>query len=184
MTIAGPVARSDADARARDTSEHLAAAYRALFPPLYRYVCFRVSDPSLAEDLVASVFERALRRLATMRQPERLRPWLFTIARRAVADHFRRHHPTVELGDLDARGELLADSPEGEVERRDELRRLVACLRRLPEREQEVLGLRFVARLPHREIAAVLGLSEANAAQIAHRALGTLRRYFVEEMLP
>lgn len=183
MTIARPVARSGDDVRTPATA-CLATAYRELFPPLYRYVRFRVGDPSLAEDLVAGVFERALRRLATVRQPEHLRPWLFTIARRAVADHFRRSRPTTALEGVETRGDLLADSPEGEIERQDELRRLGACLLRLPEREREVLGLRFVARLSHREIAGILGLSEANVTQIAHRARVKLRQRLSEEMAP
>ena len=66
--------------------------------------------------------------------------------------------------------------------RRDEIRRLIACLLRLPEREREVLGLRFVAQLSHREIARVLGLSEANVAQIAHRALARVRQHCAEEV--
>ena len=117
MSIVRPLAGADGKTDARVTRECFAAAYQELFPPLYRYVRFRVGDATLAEDLVAATFERALHRLATIRQPERLRPWLFTIARRAIADHFRRQHSTADLASVDQRTDLLAPSPdlEGEV---------------------------------------------------------------------
>ncbi|MFN8513647.1 MAG: hypothetical protein U0841_13885 [Chloroflexia bacterium] len=54
-------------------TERFAATYAALFPALYGFIRFRVGDPHLAEDLTAHVFERALSRLATIRDPERLR---------------------------------------------------------------------------------------------------------------
>jgi RNA polymerase sigma-70 factor (ECF subfamily) len=161
--------------------EQFVQLYRELFPPLYGFVRFRIGDAHAAEDLTAQIFERALRRLATVRRPERARAWLFAIARNAIVDYRRGRRGSVELEQAERLEHLLIDSPEGEVIRRDEWRRLVVHLRTLSDRERELLGLRFAAGLGHREIGRIVGLSESNVAQIVHRALAKLRARFDAE---
>jgi RNA polymerase sigma-70 factor, ECF subfamily len=166
-------------------AERFAQLYRELLPPLFGYIRFRVGDRQLAEDLTAQVFERALGRLSSLRQADRLRPWLFAIARNLVADHRRRRQVRLDLAVVDDLEHLWAESPEGQAVQRDEWRRLLAHLARLDERERELLGLRFAAGLSNREVGEVAGLSESNVAQIVHRAIVKLRRWFsAEETLP
>jgi RNA polymerase sigma-70 factor (ECF subfamily) len=155
--------------------------YRELFPALYGYLRFRVGDPQVAEDLTAQVFERALPRFMAVRPPERLRAWLFAIARNLLTDHYRRRRPTSALASVDLLAHLAVESPEGEALRRDDQRRLGSYLRDLDEREREIVGLKFFAGLSNRETAHLLGLSEANVAQIIHRTVVKLRRRFVAE---
>lgn len=162
-------------------AQRFAQAYAALFPALYGFVRFRVGNSQLAEDLTAQVFERALGRLASVREPEHLRAWLFTIARRAVADHYRDRRPTAPLEAVEALAHLWIDSPEVEALRREDRRRLGAYLAELADREREVLGLKFAAALTNREIAKVLDLTEANVGQIVHRAIVKLRLQFAQE---
>ncbi len=163
------------------TDARFTQLYRELFPSLYGYLCFRIGDPQLAEDLTAQVFERALPRFMEVRPPERLRAWLFTIARNLLVDHHRSRRPTSDLADVDLLAHLAVESPEGEALRRDDRRRLGAYLQDLDEREREIVGLKFFAGLSNRESARLLGLSEANVAQIVHRTVVKLRRRFVAE---
>lgn len=157
--------------------------YRELFPPLYAYVCFRVGDPQVAEDVTAQVFERALTRMASVRQPERVQAWLFTIARNAVTDYYRSHRPMLRLEAIEEMEDASTDSPETEAVRRDEAQRLSATLAGLGEREREVIGLKFAAGLTNRAIAQILDLSEVNVAQIIYRAMSKLRHQFAEEAI-
>ena len=166
---------------ADETARHFVRLYRELFPPVHGYVRFRVGDRLAAEDLVALVFERALARLATVREPERVRAWLFTIARNAVADYRRSHRPTSDLEAAERLEHLWIDSPEAGAVRHDERRRLAAYLAELTDRERELIGLKLAAGLSNREVGRVLSLSETNVAQIAHRAVVKLRRRFDAE---
>jgi RNA polymerase sigma factor (sigma-70 family) len=173
---------SEAHPRAgEEAAQRFVRLYRELFPSVYGYVRYRVGDLHLAEDITAQVFERALARLASVREPDRVRAWLFTIARNAIVDERRRRRPAAELEAADLVEHLWVDSPEQEAEQREEWRRLVAYIGGLSDRERELLGLKFAAGLTNREVGQVLNLSEDNVAQIAHRAIAKLRRRFDEE---
>jgi RNA polymerase sigma-70 factor (ECF subfamily) len=167
--------------RTETAATRVARLYRDLFPAVFGFVRFRVGDTHLAEDLTAIVFERALAKLATVREPERVRAWLFTIARNAVVDERRRRRPDADLGAADQVEHLWVDSPEREVLDRDEWRRLVGYLAELDDRDREILGLRFAAGLTNREVGEIVRLSESNVAQIVHRAVVKLRRRFAHE---
>ena len=183
--VASPAAMAEdaVSLGAQDTATaRFVRLYQELFPPVYGYVRFRVRDAHAAEDLTAQVFERALARLATLRDATRARAWVFTIARNAVADYRRRQRPLLDLDSADALEHLWVDSPEGAALQRDEARRLLARLAELGDRERELIGLRFAAGLTNREIGEICGLTEANVAQIVHRAVVKLRhRLAVEE---
>jgi len=173
----GPPAQVGAD----DLAGRVALLYRELFPAVYGFVRFRVGDAHVAEDLTATVFERALSKLASVREPERVRGWLFSIARNAVADERRRRRPSAPLDATDTLEHLWVDSPERHAVDRDEWRRLLTYLAELDDRDREILGLRFAAGLANREIGEILGLTESNVAQIIHRAVVKLRRRFASE---
>jgi RNA polymerase sigma-70 factor (ECF subfamily) len=71
--------------------------FQDLRAPLLRYVAARVRQPEIAEDLVQDVLLKASRQLPALRTSEALPGWLFQIARRRVADHFRTARDTVEF---------------------------------------------------------------------------------------
>jgi RNA polymerase sigma-70 factor (ECF subfamily) len=167
-----------------DVATRVARLYRELFPAVFGFVHFRVGDAHLAEDLTATVFERALAKLATVREPDRVRAWLFSIARNVVTDERRRRRPAAQLDAAETLEHLWIDSPERLALDRDEWRRLVGYLTELDDRDREILGLRFAAGLSNREAAEILRLSEANVAQITHRAVVKLRRRFAHEETP
>ncbi len=159
----------------------VARLYRELFPAIFGFIRFRVGNVQVAEDLTALVFERALAKLSSVREADRVRAWLFTVARNAVADERRRRKPTADLEVAEALDHLWIESPESQALQRDEWRRLMTYLSDLDDRERELIGLRFVAGLTHREIGDLLDLTDANVAQIVHRAVVKLRRRFTSE---
>jgi RNA polymerase sigma factor (sigma-70 family) len=66
---------------------------------------------------------------------------------------------------------------EGEVVLRDEVRRALAAMTHLSDKDRTVIGLRIAAGLPYAEVGAVLGISEHAATMACKRALARLQRH-------
>lgn len=155
-------------------SQSYAELYRQYLPRVLNYVRLRVDGEDLAQDLTAAVFERAISRQHTLRQPGAFGAWLFRIARTTVAGYYRQRRPAVSL-------ELAGDQPAAEpsppdvVMRLEELARLREALLDLSEREQEMIRLKFGGGLGNQEIAKVMRLRSGHVAVILYRALRKLR---------
>ncbi len=150
------------------------ALYRSSRDDLYSYVAGLLRDPSAAEEVTATAFERAYRRRHRF-DPARgtARAWLFGIARNAALDELRRRGRQAELaGDV-----IDADAPTGADEAEASLRRaaLASALAELSPRERELVALKFFAGLSNAEIAEVIGASESNAGTKLHRVVNKLR---------
>src|SRR5262249_32725684 len=99
--------------------------------------------------------------------------WLLTVARRRVADYYRRRRSTAGLPVSFAAAS--AEGPEEHVVRAEELREVIARVARLPAEQRDALALRFAAGLRSPQIAAILGKREAATRALLSRALRRLR---------
>jgi RNA polymerase sigma-70 factor (ECF subfamily) len=170
------VRQSRADARA------FGALYDHYFPRVYNYVYYRVQDRGTADDLVSTIFMRALDRLDTFQEQRGpFGVWLFRIAHNVVVDHYRRAARTPNVS-LELAEPLAASAPsiEQNLARRQEAEAVLAQVSRLSEREQDIIGLKFGGGLTNRKIAALLGLNENHVAVILYRAMRKLRRGLIE----
>ncbi len=156
--------------------------YERYYTAVCGYARCRVEDAAAADDVVSRVFERALDGLARY-DPRRgpLAAWLFTIARNAVADHYRALHGrigvSIDAADLRPSLEPLA---EDALARAEDRRALAAALARLDEREREILALKFGGGMTNCGIAAQLELGESHVAVLIYRAVRRLRSVLEE----
>jgi RNA polymerase sigma factor (sigma-70 family) len=156
------------------------AIYEEHMAYVFRYINYRVGNRNEAEDLTSVVFEKALVAFDRYdRQKAAPQTWLLTIARNTVTDHLRKSSKRKTMPLDNALGVESADpSPPEETERREEYQQLQFCLAALPQREQELISLKFGAELNNRQIASVVGLSENNVGTILFRAICKLRNCF------
>lgn len=164
----------------RGRYEFFARQYEAYLPRVLNYVRLRVDDEALAQDLTARTFERALTHIDSLRDLNAFGGWLFRIARNVVAGYYRRHKPEIPLEWVEDRA-APDPPPESDAVRSEQLETLQCVLADLSEREREIIRLRFVAELPHREIGKVMGLRAGHVAVILYRALNKLREQFERE---
>jgi len=157
------------------------ALYAEQLPRVYNFFRFRVGAGPVAEDLTSITFEKAWRaRHRYRRDLGAFTTWLLTIARNVATDHFRqqRHEvPLEEAGEVAA----AAGTPEELAERRSDVERLERLLGHVPERERELLSLKYGAGLTNRAIARLTGLSESNVGTLLHRAIAGLRTEWNEK---
>jgi RNA polymerase sigma-70 factor (ECF subfamily) len=156
-----------------DTAAFLTLYHRYL-GAVYRYVYFRVESRADAEDLVSQIFLAALESLPNYRHRGYFAAWLFAIARRKIADHYRkpRVEPLHSLADS-----VTADpDPLSQVITGEMLRCLSTLIARQPAADQELLRLRFAAGLSFEQIAVILRRSPAAVKMSLYRLLSRLEK--------
>ncbi len=145
--------------------------------PLYGFFVRLTNQPSVGEDLVQIVFYRILKYRHTYRDEGKFSAWIYHLARKVAADHFRKHASTpiptdpAELPELDS-GSAHPSDQSATAEDVTLLRRALA---RLPLEHREVLVLARLQHLNHQEIARLLDCSVGAVKVRAHRALKELR---------
>ena len=150
------------------------AVYADQLPRVYNFFRYRVGDGPVAEDLTSITFEKAWRgRNRYRRDLGGFGGWLLAIARNVSVDHYRSSRPHAPLED--AMAVAGGPSPEDLAERRSDLARLGGLLATLPERERELIALKYGAGLTNRAVAGMTGLSESNVGTLLHRTVQTLR---------
>ncbi len=151
--------------------EGLAEAYDRYASPLYTYCRSLLREPADAADAVQDTFVIAASRLAGLRDRNRLRPWLYAVARNECHRRLRAraNQVTTPLESMPDVTDISADV-SGEAER-EELRALLrAAVRGLNTGEQDLIELQLRQGLDAAEIAAVLGVSRNHAHALLSRA--------------
>lgn len=139
--------------------------------PLLRFARTFVSGH--AGDVVQDTFERLLGE-DRPKVEGHLRAWLFTVCRNRAIELRRRSDRAFSLAEDD---EMTSpdSGPEGAALEKEQRRALRETLDTLPERQREVVTLRFAGGLSYQEIAEVTKLSVGNVGFILHTALKTMR---------
>ena len=143
--------------------------YAAEASALFSFLAYRTGDRSLAEDLLADAFERALRGRYNARKGS-AKTWLYAIALNVLRDHTRR--AAAESRAYERVDDGVARDPFADIEVRDELLR---GLTQLSAEEREAISLRFGAGLTVPEMATVLGEPLTTVEGRVYRALRKLR---------
>ena len=142
------------------------AAFDELFAIAER-VARRVAGAAAAEDVAAEVMGRTFARWARVRALPYRRAWVARVALNEALDHARRERR--QLRNLPAPGSRdLADETSTRVT-------LNESLAKLPKRQREVVGLRYLADLSEADTARQLGISVGSVKQHGRRALQAMR---------
>lgn len=142
---------------------------------LHDFCVGMLRDREAAADCVQDAFCIAATRLPQLRDPDRLRPWLYSIARNEALRRIRerrREEPSDDLPDSES-----GDPGPDMLAARTELADLIAdAAGGLSDRDRTVLELAFHHGLDGLELADALGVSPTNANTLVHRLRGTIER--------
>ncbi len=172
--------------------EQVLGGSAAAFADLYRthlaavtlVVRNTLSDPDARADVVQEAFAKAFERLPSLREADRFRPWLLSIARHVAIDQRRRKRQMVTVADDKAWAEI-ADGRPGPQEAADvrELAGVVAgCIASLRPRDARAILLATHFECTPAEVAASLGVTTGAAKVAVHRARKRLRAMVAERM--
>jgi len=149
--------------------------FEKFYPKIYNYIYYRVLHRETAEDLTSDVFYRALAFATSFDERKAsYKTWMFTIAHNVVANHYRSNKNLLALDDFDA---LAAENGiEDDFNTSEDFRRLHTLLKTLPEREREVIALRFWGDLKYKEIATHIGMREKSVSSMMSRLMKKLEK--------
>ena len=158
----------------RAGSERAFAEITRRYQRALRAYCSRLVGPERAQDAVQQALLQAFLSLRDRAPREiALRPWLYRIAHNCSIDLIRMGSWEHEQLDLESDG---VPQPPALLEQKEELRGLIAGMRRLPDAQRQALTLRELEGCSYAEISARLGHTGSGVRQLIFRARTTLRK--------
>ena len=156
-----------------DAFEELHNRYRA---PVYGFCLRSLGNSDAAVDAFQDTFRKVVDARHRYKAQGRFASWIFTIARRVCVDRVRetRQHEPLSALDENQNADHKVIPITEQISQQDEIRRLLAALS--PE-HREVLLLSKYQGFSYREIAGILGSTEAAVKQKVYRALEVLRNF-------
>ena len=137
------------------------------------YTISLCGEKVLAEDIVSEAFFKAL--ASADDSIKNFKPWLLTVCRNEYLMHCRKRS---KISDDEISEEMTAQEDEtlNRIIRQEEYRALYHAISVLPDSQKEPIVLFYFNRLSVKEIANVIGKSEANVKVLLHRAREELRK--------
>lgn len=153
--------------------------YREYFDDVFRFLRGLSANETLAEELTAETFFKAMNALDTFRGDSDARVWLCSIAKNCYFSYLRQQR---RIEPLEDEVEFVPAQQDIErlVEDKDTAFRLHKCLHELKEPYREVFTLRVFGELPFDKIGELFGKSAHWACVTYHRAREKLRAMIAE----
>ena len=150
--------------------------YERYLAEIYRYVFFKVGDQQTAEDITEETFIKTWESLSRIYQGDgkidNFRAWLYRIAKNLVIDFYRKHQPESLIQPSES---AKYKSIEETVIEQEQSNRILRALQKMKPDFQQIIILRLINDLSHKEIAAIIGLSEGHSRILLYRALKNLK---------
>lgn len=153
---------------------------------IFAYLSRRINRREDAEDLSLEVFLAAYQSVREIR-PSEIRPWLFGIARRKLADHLRRKSRRPETLESETAGLGSVpgnEEPGDEYLKREAIQMLQRIVDSLPEDQRDALLMQHLEELSIHDISLAFERSPAAINSLLQRARATIyakgKTYFLE----
>ena len=147
--------------------------YQRYVQAVYKYFYNRTGNRFESEDLTEQTFMAAMEGIIQYHERGIFAAWLFSIARKKAADHFRRkiHQPLQEIPDeIPVNSDFLNDIILSERQKA-----IAVIFQTLSEEEKELIRLRYVADLSFASIGRLLHRSEGSVKKATYRIIQRMR---------
>lgn len=148
--------------------------YLKYHAPMYRKALSLLHNSHDAEDAVEAAMLKLIDRMELLRGCNRasLRSYLISCAKNAAIDRLRRSSRQYSFDDVQAKIDAIPDEREVDAGllRASQASAMADALLRLPERERELLRMKYYEELSDREIAEILGIRAGSIRTCLMRA--------------
>jgi len=162
--------------------------YQNFRDKIYSFIFFKVSSKDDALELTQEVFLKVWNYLQkeSTKEVENFQALLYTIARATIAGHYQdrsRQHEIVEgdIADIDYKISDTDESPDAQLDIKIRTEKILSKIDQLDNTEfKQVIELRYIQDLSHRDIAQIMDKTEGNIRVILHRAIKKLQESLQE----
>ncbi|MDD3661883.1 MAG: sigma-70 family RNA polymerase sigma factor [Candidatus Dojkabacteria bacterium] len=155
------------------------ALYVKYYPRIWAFIRKLVNNETIADDLCASTFEKALSKIPSFQwKGVGVSSWLYRIARNTVYDYFRssRTKRSTALSDTEEETPEKEAGPEEKTPRHERELNLYEGIASLEKQDQYLLYYRYFEGMSVKDIAVKFGMSRTNAATRLHRIRNQMKR--------
>lgn len=162
--------------------DQMALLFDRHHPSLYGFFYHQTGIKEVSEDLVQTVFMNMIRSRATFTGTFKFETWMYTVARNALKDYYRRNKRTGNTVNTEELEEHIKETTTADhtLHRKEEELILRKALARLSETDRELIILSKYREMKYQEIAEILKLSEGAIKVRIHRAIKQLREIYLE----
>lgn len=154
------------------------AKWQNINQSLLNFIRGKVKDESISQDILQDVFVKIQINLTNLKDPSKLLPWVFQIARNEINNHFRTQKRRLETAPILA--ENISDEVEAPHTHQDFSQCVPSFLDALPEKYREALILVEIEGLSQKELAERLGISYSGAKSRIQRGREKLKEALLE----
>jgi RNA polymerase sigma-70 factor (ECF subfamily) len=148
------------------------SAWKAYRKALYRFILARVNDPEISEDIVQNVLIKVYEELHSLKNKDKILPWMYQITRNAIADHYRKYKPVQTIEQIVLKEEADSeDYPEREL-----AQCLIPWIHQLPPIYRHAIELSELDGLTQNDVAKKQGLSVSGAKSRVQRGRTLLKK--------
>lgn len=158
---------------ARKDPNEFGELYLLYAQPIFRYLLSRIGILSEAEDATAQTFLSALERFPKYKHDGYFASWLFSIARNKSADYFRKQRKETSLDTVEP--VQVGPNMLQQIIKTERISSLSKLIGALPDEEQELIRLRFLADLSFAEIGRLIDQKEDTVKKSIYRLLARLK---------
>lgn len=165
--------------QAKQNPERFAPLYKKYHEQIFRYVYQRMDDEDMAFDVTSQVFMKAIKNIHKYEyRGVPFASWLYRIAKSELYQAFRdeKARRTVNIDGIHL-SNFIEEFEHDETE--NNRKKLLHCIAKLNEQDMQLIELRYFERRSFKEIGEILEITENNAKVKSFRALGKLKKIFI-----
>jgi RNA polymerase sigma-70 factor, ECF subfamily len=155
-------------------TDGFAQLYERYVDQVYAFVYWKTQHRETAEDITSRTFIKALQGISSIKADDNaFRPWVYTIARNTIIDHWRTRR---DHSDIDDAWDLAGDEDIArDADLRQRLGQVQEYLKHLDTVQRDIVLLRVWGDMTYEDIAKIVGKRADNCKVIFSRAVRRLR---------
>ncbi len=153
--------------------------YDTYYRDVYHFALFYTNNRQEAEDITQETFIKIMKNLGSLQNPERLKTWIFSIAKHTAIDLKRKQKFIQYLPDWIYEKESEEATPEKRTIQKKDWEELQEALITLKPTYRSIIILRGLKELSIKETAEIMGCSERKVRVDYHRAIQQMKKHII-----